>query len=146
MSDSISLLKHELHMLREENDTLREHIRQLKELLVPEQLSFSTVLKVTKTEDIILVTLISAESRVVSRSVLMNILYCMRITDREVPQEKIIDVYICTLRTKLKPWNIEIHNSFGRGYFIPTKSRDNALMLLGIVPEVSNKINVQEEN
>ena len=38
------------------------------------------------------------------------------------PELKIIDVFICKLRKKLKPWGLEIQTIWGSGYFMPEAS------------------------
>lgn len=39
---------------------------------------------------------------------------------------KIIDVYICRIRKKIKPLGLEIHTIWGEGYFIPREQRETA--------------------
>ncbi len=34
------------------------------------------------------------------------------------PSPKILDVFICKIRKKLKPFGVEIHTHYGRGYYL----------------------------
>lgn len=57
--------------------------------------------------------------RVVSKETLHSLLYDMRGGDDD-PMEKIIDVFICKLRKKLKPLGIVIETVWARGWRITT--------------------------
>ena len=59
--------------------------------------------------------------RIISREALMTWLYSLRI-DQE-PEPKIIDVWVCKLRKKLKPLGIRIDTSRGRGYALGVTER-----------------------
>lgn len=54
----------------------------------------------------------------VSRSTIMSI------TKSRAEDYKIVDVWICKLRKKIKPLGLEIKNIWGEGYFIPRESKD----------------------
>jgi two-component system, cell cycle response regulator CtrA len=41
---------------------------------------------------------------------------------KEEAEIKIVDVYICKLRRKLKPFHMEIETIWGTGYFMPPQS------------------------
>lgn len=57
--------------------------------------------------------------RVRSKEQLLAALYALR-HDGEVPEIKIIDVFICHLRKKLAPLGLEIQTLWGHGYrFVP---------------------------
>lgn len=43
---------------------------------------------------------------------------------------KIVDVFVCKARKKLKPYDIEIETVRGRGYRMPAASKANATVLL----------------
>ena len=43
--------------------------------------------------------------------------------DKDEPgEEKIIDVLVCKIRKKLKPYGIDIKTHWGRGYYLPPRS------------------------
>lgn len=44
----------------------------------------------------------------------------------EMPDPKMIDVYICRIRKKIAPLGLEIQNIWGYGYAIPREHRDSA--------------------
>lgn len=58
---------------------------------------------------------------VVSNAALYDLLYSLR-GDSEMPEPKIIDVWICKLRAKVSAFSIEIRTAWGRGYFMPEES------------------------
>lgn len=66
-------------------------------------------------------TLAERPGRVVSKETLMTALY--RIESDE-PAQKIIDVFICNIRRKLKPLGIAIGTSWGRGYRLELRASE----------------------
>lgn len=61
----------------------------------------------------------AAAGRVRSKEQLVQDLYWLR-TDQEEPAAKIIDVWVCKIRKKIKPLGIEIQTLWGRGWrFVP---------------------------
>lgn len=73
--------------------------------------------KLTKIEASLLDKLLSMRGRVVDKEFLFNHIYSLRPSN--VPEPKIIDIFICKLRKKLKSnGGPEILTSWGRGYFI----------------------------
>lgn len=50
----------------------------------------------------------------------------MIITQSKSEDSKIVDVWICKLRKKIKPLGLEIKNIWGEGYFIPREQREEA--------------------
>ena len=63
----------------------------------------------------------AARGNVVSRQSLMAGLYPIEADEADI---KIVDVFICKLRKKLKPLGLEIGTAWGRGYrFIPPTAK-----------------------
>jgi len=56
--------------------------------------------------------------RIVPKEAILEHLYQLRRTEEEVPEIKIVDVYVCKLRKKIKPLGIDIGTSWGRGYYM----------------------------
>lgn len=78
--------------------------------------------KLTKAESEILDLLLYHRGKVVLKATFYDLLYQLR-PDTEQPAEKIIDVFICKLRQKLRANSgPEIHTSWGQGYYIEAKS------------------------
>ncbi len=46
--------------------------------------------------------------------------------DSDPPYEKIVDVFVCKLRKKLKPHGVEIKTMWGQGYFLEPDMRERA--------------------
>lgn len=59
-------------------------------------------------------------------------------------EPKIVDVVICKLRTKLKPFGLRIETVWSCGYYMPTEDRKKALKLLTEFLEDPNAIDVEE--
>lgn len=72
----------------------------------------------------ILEALRRASPRTMSKEALLAALYQLR---NEEPEIKIIDVFVCRLRKKLKPLGVNIDTVWGRGYrLLPAASRSEA--------------------
>jgi two-component system cell cycle response regulator CtrA len=52
---------------------------------------------------------------------------------QDEPDIKIVDVFVCKMRRKLKPYRIIIQTDWGRGYFLPAESKAIAQGLLAEV-------------
>lgn len=98
--------------LREENDELREHIRQLTEQLASTKFAFPRDLGLTPTQEVVLRHLLTRD--VITRRSTMLLLYSDRADD--VLGENNIDVHISRIRQKLGPSGIQIENVWGRGW------------------------------
>jgi two-component system cell cycle response regulator CtrA len=46
------------------------------------------------------------------------------------PEVKIVDVFVCKMRKKLKPFGIEIKTNWGESYEIPEESKARARELM----------------
>ena len=71
-------------------------------------------------------------NRAPRKSTFMAALYSDGAYDDEA-EEKIIDVWICKIRKKLKPFDIEIKTNWGKSYEIPEASKARARELMGAV-------------
>lgn len=65
---------------------------------------------------------------VVSKQQLMELLYEQR-SSGEVPETKVVDVFVCKIRRKLKPFGIDVATVWGQGYCLaaPDRARLKAL-------------------
>lgn len=99
--------------LREENDELRERLRQLTEQLASTKFLLPRELGLTPTEETLFRHLLTRD--VATRRSAMTILY----SDRgEEPSENNIDIHIMRLRRKLGSQGVVITNVWGRGWRI----------------------------
>ncbi len=110
--------------LEEENEALRHRVRVLEDLTgvnfeSPPQFCF------TKAEATILGLLLT--NKLVLRTSMMMALYSHKQDEAEI---KIVDVFVCRMRKKLKPYGIEIGTQWGHGYFITTEHKVIAQALL----------------
>lgn len=110
--------------LEQENDELRERVRMLEELTgvsweAPPQFGF------TKNEVTIFGLLL--KQALVRRASMMMVLYPHTQDEAEI---KIVDVWVCKMRRKLKPYGISIETQWGQGYFLTPESEAAAQALL----------------
>jgi two-component system cell cycle response regulator CtrA len=66
-----------------------------------------------------------------SKSQMMDELYGDAILQPEI---KIIDVLVCKIRKKLKPFGIEISTHWGRGYYLSEPNKDQIRAHLAMQP------------
>ena len=107
-----------LRALQDENARLREQAAYLQDALTcgfvapPEW-------RLTPQENRFLGALVARP--LATRELIMAALYHQRGVDEA--EMKIIDVFACKVRKKLKPHDIEIHTVWGRGYRLDTATR-----------------------
>lgn len=104
--------------LEQENEVLRARVRMLEEMAgarfeIPPQFDLKLA------EATIFGALLN--NQLVSRQNLLTLIYGLHPQDE--PEIKIIDVWICKIRRKMKPYGIEIGTIWGKGFFMPTASK-----------------------
>lgn len=110
--------------LEQENDDLRARVRMLEQLAgvnfeAPPQFGF------TKNETVIFGLLL--KNKLVRRESMMDALYDHKQDEAEI---KIVDVWVCKIRKKVKPYGIDVATQWGQGYFLTAESRAIAQGLL----------------
>jgi DNA-binding response OmpR family regulator len=110
--------------LERENDELRARVRMLEEMSgatfeAPPQFCL------TRNEAVIFGLLL--KQTLVSRAAMMSALYFHKQDEAEI---KIVDVWVCKMRRKFKPYGIEIQTQWGQGYFMSAESKAIARSLL----------------
>ena len=96
---------------------LEEQIIQLKEAFAP-RVQSPLEWKLTETEERLLEVLLARI--IATEDMIMTWLY----SGGEYPEHKIIDVFICKMRKKLKRHGIEIETVWGRGYRLTAGMKD----------------------
>jgi two-component system cell cycle response regulator CtrA len=109
-----------------ENEQLRERIAELEGLLGM-TFPYPPILGLTGSEGRMLGFLLSRDC--VTRDALMVCLYGHRPASDET-EIKIVDVFICNLRKKLKPFGIDIKTQWGTGYYMTKEAKDAVAALL----------------
>ena len=111
--------------LREENLWLRAELGLLvdEEQLAEAQKWF----RLTRSEALLLLTLVN--TKLMTREVAMHALSEAGY-DYEA-EEKIVDVFVCKLRAKLKPYGAGIERVWGTGYYLDQTSRRAIAARLG---------------
>jgi DNA-binding response OmpR family regulator len=98
--------------LETENDELREKIASLESMLGI-RIEVPLVFGLTNQQAKVLGMLMKRE--IVTKEMAFTALYGLRTGGADV-EIKIIDVFICHVRRKLKPFEIEIETVWGQGY------------------------------
>lgn len=107
-----------LKVVEVENDMLRERINMLERALGAQYVA-PLVLCLTATEARVVGHMLERDH--VTKDSVMAVLY--RDLARDEAEPKIVDVYICKIRKKFKPFGISIHTLWGQGYALPPASK-----------------------
>lgn len=113
-------------MLRRRISGLEERIRQLEEALMPHQNLPPQEWCLTQQEARVYAHLASKKGETCTKESVMMALYSDRAGD--TPELKIVDVFVCKMRKKLKKHGVEILTIWGQGYAIqqPTAAESEA--------------------
>jgi len=104
--------------LQREVETLRERVRQLEDALTPSA-GLPLEWGLTATEARLFSAIAGRE--MATKQYLMTALYSDR--PDEEPEIKIVDVLVCKIRKKLRPFGVEIKTIWGQGYMLPDRER-----------------------
>lgn len=113
-------LEQRVQILTLENAELEERVRQLQQLLLPDDWAPPLEWGLTVKEAAIVGLLL--RRKVCTKQYLMDAMYSLRATD-EAPEQKIIDVFVCKVRKKLGAFGVEIKTLWGKGYYIEDEVR-----------------------
>lgn len=119
MQTEVRRARERIRQLVELNESLREQIRAQRECFAP-LMVFPMEWRLTRNETIVLSTLLARD--VASRENLKAVLYPAHVRDEM--GDKIIDVYICKLRRKLRPFGIKIYTRWAMGWHLDPRVRD----------------------
>lgn len=106
--------------LEAELDAALVRIEQLEQMHFNVEWMAPDEIGLTTSENRVVGVLVGHEG-VVTLERFMQALYSLRPDDP--PEEKIIDVFICKARRKLRPFGVEIETRWGVGYLMPAESR-----------------------
>jgi len=109
-------------MLQAENAILRDRIETL-ERDAGLHVRLPPGLGLTAHESRVFLALLKRD--VCSKEQLMNAAYDL-LYDGDLPGIKIIDVFICKIRKKLKPHGIAINTVWGQGFYLTAEARQRA--------------------
>jgi two-component system cell cycle response regulator CtrA len=99
--------------LRDEVHTLKETVREMQTQLTAPALTIPVVWRLTPSEHAAFAPLCGRD--VVTKEAMYQAMYAMH-DDGSLPDLKMVDVWVCKLRKKLKPFGIQILTVWGRGY------------------------------
>lgn len=100
----------EIERLRDENETLRETVRQLRARL-SERLEFDPMWKLTPTEQRILCCFL--RNGYVTRGAIVDVVYS---DEANIPGSRVIDVHLHNIRRKLCTLGMTFRNVYGAGW------------------------------
>lgn len=118
MSDT-EALQRKCDLLVRENASLRDRIQVLEDALSTAP-TLPPILGLSRAEAAVLGA-IEATTETASKDRIMAALYST--SPEDPPGEKIVDVYVCKVRKKLKRWGIEVQTQWGAGYYMTSESR-----------------------
>lgn len=114
-----------LEALEAANDRLRDRISQLEDAM---GMSVLTPIewRLTMAEQRVFGVLLARE--LATKAAIMAALYSA--DGKEEAEIKIVDVFVCKARKKLKPFGVEIETRWGEGYYLTpaTKAKVRAMM------------------
>lgn len=121
-----------LEALEAENERLRDELDHLKASL---GLNFVAPLEFGLTGSEMKVFGRLLKPGIATKDALMATLY--RDAGRDEAEAKIVDVFVCKLRRKVKPFGIEIATVWGLGYQMTQESRDHFMATWGATTRVA---------
>ena len=100
--------------------------------VLEQELVFSCVrlFKVTKLQGALLAVLINRTE--VTKDTMHQVIESRRSSLKEETDPKMVDVVICHLRKRLKPFNLTIHTLWARGYYMEPAQRQHMLNMLSL--------------
>lgn len=116
----------EVVRLRRQNTRLEEENRWLKDQLRPPGF-LPSAFPLTDREEALFKALISRPQW--TREALLNSLY-LGVSDRDLPDLRMVDVLVCKVRRKLKPFGLEIQTYWGKGFGMTADMRARAEKLI----------------
>lgn len=112
--------------LEAENEALRDKLARLEETLGI-RIETPLVLRLTGQEAKVFGILFKRE--LVTKVQALDVLYG-HLPEQDEAEIKIVDVFVCKMRKKLKPFEIDIETVWGQGYRMPAQSKAIAAALL----------------
>lgn len=103
--------------LERENEELRARVKML-EAMAGATFESPPEFALTQKESVVFGMLL--KNTIVRKQTFIEALYFHKQDEAEI---KIVDVFVCKVRRKLKPWKIEISTQWGQGYFMPAESK-----------------------
>jgi two-component system cell cycle response regulator CtrA len=114
-------LQARIDVLQDEIADLKERVARLEEALGMTH-DVPLGLALTPAEARVLGILMKRD--VAKKDMIMIALYDGRHAEKDIPEPKIVDVFVCKMRAKLKRYGLEIKTVWGIGYSMTNGSKD----------------------
>lgn len=120
------LRERELEILRETVADLRHRLEEITASMVGFEMPGLDELRFTPSERAVVKMLHDHLGHPIRKDRMLAALYASRITDREIPDDKIADVFICKIRAKLKGKGWKVVTHWGVGWSLHKEGAGNA--------------------
>jgi two-component system, cell cycle response regulator CtrA len=120
MKDELQIARDRAEVLERQLDDLHDRYSRLRDAF-GQSLDAPLSLGLTLHEARILGALLAKKQ--LTQTALMEFVYAEKVADDDLPEIKIIDVFVCKLRKKLKAFDIDIITAWGQGYGLPRVRR-----------------------
>lgn len=114
-------LRTRIRQLTAQVEELEETVRQLRAVTFNSEWTPPAALGLTEREAAVVAFLLGRD-RLCTKNAIMDAIYSLA-PETDEPMEKIVDVFVCKARRKLKPHGIAIETVWGRGYQMPADSK-----------------------
>ncbi|MGO8093195.1 helix-turn-helix domain-containing protein [Rhizobium leguminosarum] len=108
-------------ILRQENETLRERIRQLEALLLPDDVVVPAEWQMPNAERRIFAALTMRD--IVTKDMLYEALYGDRLDLDKEPERNVVESHVSKLRKKLRPFGVVIISERFTGYSLMNRQK-----------------------
>ena len=127
-----------LEAVLEENERLRDRVAFLEASLLGDSFLAPAEWRLTTSEARVLACLLARTF--CTKDTLMAALY--RDDGRDEPEIKIVDVFICKVRKKLKPFGVFIDTVWGQGYRLDEANKHlvKEALARGVVQQVADRL------
>ena len=105
---------------QEEIEMLREKVRMLEDALASRGVPIPVEWRLTTSEAVVFAHLTTRD--MATKQSIMTAMYSGR-PDADEPEIKIVDVFVCKMRKKLKPFDVVIDTVWGQGYSLRDRQK-----------------------
>lgn len=109
-----------LEVVEQENAILRERVAALEAILMD---CYRPPIEWRLTGQEARVFGVMVNRDLATKDAIMAALYADKVSEDEIAEPKIVDVFVCKIRRKLKPFGVNIETIWGQGYSLDAETR-----------------------